>query len=86
MMSMKALSRLALVLAAILALLPHTPAGAATPHPILLGYWGHPSLLQANGNKIALGRFNHLHAVFTNADISSSTLADIEYVDMGYVP
>jgi hypothetical protein len=58
------------------------PAAAALS-PILQGYWGKPNLEFGNGNKIAVGRFNHLHAVFANLDANSLT-NDIFYVDMGY--
>ncbi|MEO6195601.1 MAG: hypothetical protein ABIS20_21475 [Thermoanaerobaculia bacterium] len=58
------------------------PAAAALS-PILQGYWYKPSLESGNGNKIAVGRFNHLHAVFEHEDTSTLT-SDIVYTDMGY--
>jgi hypothetical protein len=58
------------------------PAAAALS-PILQGYWGKPNLEFGNGNKIAVGRFNHLHAVFENEDTSALT-SDVFYTDMGY--
>jgi hypothetical protein len=51
--------------------------------PTLPGYWTQPSLAAANGNKLSVGRFNHMHAVFANADPNTVT-SDIWYMDMTY--
>jgi len=66
------------VLLCALTLPPAVEAASYHLDPILLNYWTQPSLQFANANKIAVGSFNHLHAVFANQD-PFSAISDIIY-------
>ena len=63
-------------MAATAVLLAPAPASADPPHVLFSTVFG-PSLEHSNGNKIAVGRFNSLHAVHeNNSHIRYSTSAD----------
>ncbi len=55
-------------------------AQAGVLDPILQGYWTQPSLESGNGNQIAGGRFNFLHAVFADVYPAASA-SDVVYAD-----
>lgn len=70
---------LLLILALLLwGLIPDAPAQAGNIDPILQWYWTRPDLEFGNGNKIGVGRYNHIHSVFANGDPNSS-LSDVVY-------
>jgi hypothetical protein len=72
-----------LILAGLVGILALGSRADAALNPALPGYWNQPSLEAGNANKIAVGRFNHLHAVFANADANTAS-SDIWYMDMTY--
>ena len=80
MMSIRHRLALALTMLGVLALASRADAAL---DPALSGYWNQPTLEAGNANRIAVGRFNHLHAVFANADPNTAT-SDIWYMDMTY--
>lgn len=59
---------------------PQNRAEAASLAPILSGYWNMPNLEYANGNKVAVGRFNHLYTVLATSTLQYGN-SDIEFVD-----
>lgn len=62
---------------------PSVRVEAAGLTGVLPGYFNQPNLESANGNKIVVGKFNHLHAVMTSWDPSFLN-SDVYYTEMVY--